>query len=99
VAPLLEISDLRTEIRLKQAVVHAVDDACEGLAAGVTGAAAAYEKRCALIGNRVRIQLLPKGETRGIARGIDRGARLELEAPSGLIEKVTVDQVRELKII
>jgi BirA family biotin operon repressor/biotin-[acetyl-CoA-carboxylase] ligase len=91
--------DVARKDELLEAVVHAVDDACEGLAAGVAGAAAAYEKRCALIGNRVRIQLLPKGETRGMARGVDRGARLELEAPSGLIEKVTVDQVRELKII
>lgn len=85
--------------RLLEAVVQEVDKASEELANGVAGAAAAYEKRCALLGNRVRIQLLPKGETRGTARGVDRGARLELAAPSGLIEKVTVDQVRELTII
>jgi biotin-(acetyl-CoA carboxylase) ligase len=84
---------------LLEAVVGAVDAASEELAAGVAGAAAANEKRCALLGNRVRIQLLPKGETRGVARRVDRGARLELEAPSGLIEKVTVDQVRELTIV
>lgn len=84
---------------LLEAVVHAVDDAAEGLAGGAAGAAAAYEKRCALLGKRVRIQLLPKGETRGVARGVDRGARLQLEAPSGLVEKVTVDQVRELKVV
>jgi BirA family biotin operon repressor/biotin-[acetyl-CoA-carboxylase] ligase len=84
---------------LLEAVVGAVDAASEELAAGVVGAAAAYEKRCALLGNRVRIKLLPKGETRGVARRVDRGARLELEAPSGLIEKVTVDQVRELTIV
>jgi biotin-(acetyl-CoA carboxylase) ligase len=85
--------------KLLEAVVHAVDDAAAGLAEGATTAAAAYDARCALLGNRVRIQLLPKGETRGVARRIDRGARLELEAPSGLVEKVTVDQVRELKIV
>jgi hypothetical protein len=34
-----------------------------------------------------------------MARRVDRSARLELEAPSGLVEKVTVDQVRELKIV
>jgi BirA family biotin operon repressor/biotin-[acetyl-CoA-carboxylase] ligase len=84
---------------LLEAVLHAVDEASEGLAAGAVAAAAAYEKRCALLGNRVRIQLLPKGETRGMARRGDRTARLELEAPSGLVEKVTVDQVRELKIV
>lgn len=84
---------------LLEAVVSAVDEGCEALAAGVAGAAAAYEKRCTMLGNRVRIKLLPKGETRGVAGGVDRGARLLLEAPSGLIEKVTVDQVRELEII
>jgi len=84
---------------LLEAVVTAVDAGSEGLAAGVAGAAAAYEKRCALLGNRVRIKLLPKGETRGKARGVDRSGRLELEAPSGLVEKVTVDQVRELEIV
>lgn len=84
---------------LLEAVVHAVDDAVEGLAEGVAGAAAAYEKRCALLGNRVMIRLQPKGETRGTARGVDRGARLELEAPSGLVEKVTINQVGQLKVV
>jgi BirA family biotin operon repressor/biotin-[acetyl-CoA-carboxylase] ligase len=84
---------------LLEAVVHAVDDAAESLAGGALAAAAAYEKRCALLGNRILIRLLPKGETRGTARRVDRGARLELESRSGIVEKVTVDQVRELKIV
>jgi biotin-(acetyl-CoA carboxylase) ligase len=82
---------------LLEAVVMAVDEAGEELASG--GVGAAYEKRCALIGNRLLIRLLPKGETRGTARRIDRGARLELESPSGMVEKITVDQVRDMKII
>ncbi len=45
------------------------------------------------------IRLLPKGETRGTARRVDRGARLELESASGLIEKITVDQVRDMKVV
>jgi biotin-(acetyl-CoA carboxylase) ligase len=84
---------------LLEAVVHAVDRAAEELAGGAVGAAAAYEKRCALLGNRLVIRLLPKGETRGTARRIDRGARLELESASGLIEKITVDQVRDMKVV
>jgi len=84
---------------LLEAVVTAVDAGSEELATGVAGAAAAYEKRCTLLGNRVKIKLLPKGETRGNARGVDRAARLELEAPSGLVERITVDQVRELEIV
>jgi BirA family biotin operon repressor/biotin-[acetyl-CoA-carboxylase] ligase len=84
---------------LLEAVVHAVDAAAEELSSGGAGAAAAYEKRCALIGNRVVIRLLPKGETRGTARGVDRGARLALESASGLVEKITVDQVRDMKVV
>ncbi len=84
---------------LLEATVKAVDDAIEGLAEGAASAAAAYERRCGLLGNRVMIRLLPKGETRGTARGVDRGARLRLESPSGLVEKITVDQVLDMKVI
>ena len=96
--PKLGISIERKD-ELLEAVVHAVDAAVETLSEGAGAVATAYEKRCGLIGNRVLIRLLPKGETRGTARRVDRGARLELESPSGLIEKVTVDQVRDLKIV
>ena len=91
--------ELSQKDALLEAVVHAMDDAVEGLAEGAAAAAAAYEQRCGLLGKRVLIRLLPKGETRGTARRVDRSARLELESPSGLIEKVTVDQVRDLKIV
>ena len=84
---------------LLEAVVGAVSAASEELTGGAAAAAAAYEKRCALLGTRVMIRLLPKGETRGTARRIDRAARLELESPSGLIEKIGVDQVRDMKVV
>ncbi|HUR24179.1 MAG TPA: hypothetical protein VMZ73_09940 [Acidimicrobiales bacterium] len=84
---------------LLEAVMHAVDAASEELAGGAAGAAAAYEKRCALLGNRLMIRLLPKGETRGTAKRIDRSARLELESASGMVERITVDQVRDMKIV
>ncbi|MGI8808238.1 MAG: hypothetical protein ACR2KK_10420 [Acidimicrobiales bacterium] len=91
--------DASRKDELLESVVHAVDAASDELAGGAAGAAAAYEKRCALLGNRLMIRLLPKGETRGTARRIDRAARLELESPSGLIEKIGVDQVRDMKIV
>ena len=84
---------------LLEAVVHAVDTACEGLAEGGLGAAAAYDSRCKLLGSRVKIDLLPKGETRGTATGVDRQARLELSSPSGMVERITVDQVRTLTVV
>jgi biotin-(acetyl-CoA carboxylase) ligase len=84
---------------LLEAVTAAVDEACQGFEDDAAGAAAAYEKRCALIGNRVKIRLLPKGETRGTARRVDRAARLELESPSGMVERITVDQVGALDVV
>ena len=94
--PKLGIETSRKD-ELLEAVVHAVDAATEDLSSGAVGAA--YEKRCALLGNRVVIRLLPKGETRGTARHVDRGARLGLESASGLTEKITVDQVRDMKVL
>jgi len=91
--------DVSQKDELLEAVVHAVDAATDEMSSGGAGAAAAYEKRCALLGNRVLIRLLPKGETRGTARRVDRGARLELESASGLVEKITVDQVRDMKVV
>ena len=84
---------------LLEAVVGAVDRGSEVLSEGATSAAAGYDKRCALLGHRVRIKLLPKGETRGTARHVNRAARLELESASGLIEKIGVDQVADLKLV
>lgn len=83
-----------------EAVVTAVDRRCEELAAdGAPAIAAAYEKRCAVLGERVRVTLLPKGETRGVARHVGRSARLELESPTGMVERIGVDQLRELTVI
>jgi biotin-(acetyl-CoA carboxylase) ligase len=84
---------------LLESVVQAVDAAMDTLADGAAGVAAAYEKRCGLLGNRVMIRLFPKGETRGTARAVDRVARLAVESASGMVEKVGVDQVRDLKVV
>lgn len=83
-----------------EAVITAVDRLCEELdGEGPPAIAAAYERRCAVVGERVRVTLLPKGETRGVARGVNRAARLELESPSGMVERIGVDQLRALTII
>lgn len=96
--PKLGLDNARRD-ELLEAVATAIDEACEGFEDNAAGAAAAYESRCGLIGNRVKIKLLPKGETRGTARGVDRGARLELESASGIVEKITVDQVGVLDVV
>ncbi len=93
--------DIKSEQKddLLEAIVHAVDSASARLDEGASAVAAAYEGRCALLGKRIKLRLLPKGETRGTAARIDRSARLELESPSGMVEKIGVDQIAALAIV
>ena len=89
-------SDRREE--LLESVVTAVDEAASRLDEGSETAAAAYERRCLLVERRVKLRLLPKGETRGTVRGIDRAGRLELASGTGMIERISVDMLRELQL-
>ncbi len=93
----LDLADHRDD--LLEAVLAAFDGVSERLEEGASAVAAAYEGRCALRGKRVKLRLLPKGETRGTAAHVDRSARLELKSPSGMIEKIGVDQVAALQIV
>jgi biotin-(acetyl-CoA carboxylase) ligase len=87
-------ADRREE--LLEAVVGALDQAAGELDDASQGVAAAYEQRCALLGQRVKLRILPKGETRGTARGVDRGGGLELASATGMIERISVDMLRDL---
>jgi BirA family biotin operon repressor/biotin-[acetyl-CoA-carboxylase] ligase len=84
---------------LLEAVLGALDRVSEELEDGTEGVAARYEKRCAVIGQRVKVRLRPKGETRGTARSIDRAARLEIASPTGMVERVGIDQLLELSVV
>jgi len=84
---------------LLEAVLTGLDGACSGLAAGAEETVAAYDAACGLLGLRVKIALLPKGETRGTARHVDRMARLELSSPSGMVDRVSIDQLRSLEVV
>lgn len=66
---------------------------------GCNEAAAAYERRCLLMGTRVKLLLLPKGETRGVARSVDGTAQLEVASATGMVERVTVDMLRRLDVV
>ena len=94
----LGVGDDRRDEML-DAVLTALDAHSQDLAEGATGVAAAYDGRCGLLGRRVKIRLLPKGETRGTARRVDRNARLELESATGMIQKVAIDTLRELEAL
>jgi BirA family biotin operon repressor/biotin-[acetyl-CoA-carboxylase] ligase len=85
--------------QLLEAVLAAVDNHSAGLDEGSEGVAAAYEGQCWTIGRRVKLRLLPKGETRGVARRIDRSARLELESTTGLVQRVAIDALREIEVV
>lgn len=84
---------------LVEAVVNAVDDVAATLADGPEGAAADYERRCLLVDRRVKLRLLPNGETRGTVRAIDRSGRLELSSATGMVERISVDMLRSLEVV
>ena len=86
---------------LLEAVVNAVGAASESLAGegGAAELATAYGQRCAQLDRRVKIQLLPKGEVRGVVGGVDHTARLMLRSPADVVEHVTIDMVRELQVV
>lgn len=84
---------------LLEAVVGAADDLSARLDEGATAVAASYEARCALVGKRVKVRLRPKGETRGTVRSVDRSARLEIGSPTGMVERVGVDQMMGLSVV
>lgn len=90
-------NDRRDE--LLEATVLAMDAAMDRLEEGAAAVVAAYEGRCALVGKRVKLKLMPKGETRGTANHIDRSGRLELGSPSGMVEKIGVDQIAKMEIV
>ncbi len=89
-------ADRREE--LLEAVVTAVDQAAAELDDGPEAVAAAYERRYALLDRRVKLRLMPKGETRGTVRGIDRGGRLEVASGTGMTQRISVDMLRELQV-
>ena len=84
---------------LLESVVGAIDRVAGQLDEGPAAVAAAYEGRCALLGQRVKVKLRPKGETRGTVRSVDRAARLELASASGIIERVGIDQMLDLTVV
>ncbi len=85
---------------LLEALLQALDARADSLGEGGSRAmAAAYEERCLLLGRRVKIDLLPKGTTRGTAVRMDRLGRLELESSTGMIERIGLDTLRKLEAV
>lgn len=90
--------DRRSGDDLLEAFCAAIDRAGSAEVGG-EALAAAYEKQCRLLGRRVKIRLLPRGETRGVASSVDASARLVLASATGMVEHVGVDALRELEVV
>lgn len=84
---------------LLEAVLGAFDRHSASLQEGAAGVAAAFEARCTLLGRRIKVRLLPKGEARGVARGVDRMGRLDIESATGMLEQLSIDRLRAYEIV
>lgn len=82
---------------LLEALLSAFDQAGDELGEGT--AATSYEGRCRLLGERLKVTLRPRGETRGVAKGVDARARLVLESATGMVERIAVDMVGEIEVV
>lgn len=58
---------------------------------------AAYRKRCATVGCTAAVALLPHGAARGTVRGIGADGRLEIESPTGMVERIAVSSFSSLR--
>ena len=82
-----------------EAVLRATDEVASGLSEGTEALASAYSEHCGLVGKRVKLRLLPTGEKRGTVRGVDRGGGLELTSATGMVERISIDSLRELVVV
>lgn len=57
----------------------------------------AYRGRCATVGCTAAVALLPHGAVRGTVRGIGADGRLEVESPTGLVERIAVASFSSLR--
>jgi biotin-(acetyl-CoA carboxylase) ligase len=85
----------------REALIEAVDDAREEDSSVIDDAelvSRKYSERCALLHQKVRLTLLPKGETRGRVSGVDRSARLHIESSTGMVERISIHSLRNLEV-
>ena len=84
---------------LLAAVTTQLDQRMAELADGVAGPLALYEKRCSTLGHNLKLRLIPRGEMRAHAAGVDSLGRLELRSATGMVERVSVNQVRAVEAL
>lgn len=84
---------------LVEAIAAQLDRRTAELADGVAGPLAAYEKLCTTIGRNLKLRLVPRGELRAHAAAVDPLGRLELRSATGMVERVSVNQVRAVEML
>lgn len=84
----------------REPLLEAVGEAVDELGASVDPdlLSQRYGESCALLGRAVKLTLLPAGQTRGRASAVDRGARLHLTSSTGMVERIGVGQLRDLRV-
>jgi BirA family biotin operon repressor/biotin-[acetyl-CoA-carboxylase] ligase len=92
-----DLEDRREELLV--AIGAQLDQRTAELADGVAGPIAAYERRCSTLGRNLKLRLVPRGELRAHASAIDPLGRLECRSPTGMVERVSVNQVRAVEIL
>ena len=56
-----------------------------------------YAGRSAQMGERVRVKLAPRGESRGRVTGVDRDGFLVLESPTGMVERIAPASLQSIE--
>jgi len=81
------------------AITGHLDQRMAELADGVAGPLALYEKRCSTLGHNLKLRLIPRGEMRAHSAAVDPLGRLELRSATGMVERVSVNQVRGVEVL
>ncbi len=84
---------------LLHAIAAQLDQRTDELSEGVAGPLAVYEKRCSTLGHNLKLRLVPRGEMRAHAAAVDPLGRLELRSSTGMVEHVSVNQVRGVEVL
>lgn len=59
----------------------------------------AFNERCAVVNQRARISLLPRGEARGRIVAVDADGFLVLESSTGMLERIAPTSLRSLDLL
>ncbi|MGI8937568.1 MAG: hypothetical protein ACR2JF_05005 [Iamia sp.] len=89
----------RARAGLTEAVPTSLVRAASRLETDAEGVARSYSEQSDLTGRRVKADLLPDGEARGIVHGFDGNGSVLLGASPDLCDRIAIDAVRRLHIV